>query len=202
MMRSADRIVVGTITDVTVNQELTDQNCPIENVDWTLRVQMDVAENLKGEGNRVEFYLGSFQQYGFWRSWPLHYADGQWWPGQDVVWQMSDTLGWSDETGLEPGQKILAFLWDNGGYHPQFMPLGQVADDGSVTFQSKGLPGTCLTLSSEFLSGNLDAIKSNLKNPPIADPKWTEFNGSAWTRSGCTILTDGVPPSSSDAGGD
>ena len=57
-MRSADRIVVGTITDVTVNQELTDEDCPIENVDWTLRVQMDVSENLKGEGNKVEFYLG------------------------------------------------------------------------------------------------------------------------------------------------
>ncbi|MEZ4458174.1 MAG: hypothetical protein R3E66_00315 [bacterium] len=55
LMASADRIVVGTVTKVEVVDEFAPASLPCDSktISWTLRVTLQVDENLKGTGSEA-----------------------------------------------------------------------------------------------------------------------------------------------------
>jgi hypothetical protein len=97
LMESADRIVVGTVTSVEAVQEFFagSENCSSEHVNWSVRVRLDVDENLKGSGETVEFTLGTELQLEFWDSQPVYKRGGEWtptWAGEPTF-QVSSSFG-------------------------------------------------------------------------------------------------------------
>ncbi len=190
LMASADRIVVGTVTKVEVVEEVSppDFRCAPENTAWTLRVTMDVSENLKGEGNTVEF-IGFFQ-YSDWSSRPMHLLDGIWWTWdmgeqQSPKLQMSETLGWTEDAAVQPGQKLLVFLWNNQGLGPQRMPLAKVDAQENVHFQGPDVAGFCLNFPANYADADLTTIRASLADAAIATASATEFSEPTLTTSLC-----------------
>ena len=186
LMASADRIVVGTVTNVEVIDEIVPDldRCIPSSIAWTLRVTMQVEENLKGTGTTVKFNL-SARDYGTWDAWPLHNVDGQWLPtdyGEPSL-LVSDALGWTGESGVQPGQELLAFLWDREDYSPGRLPMAQRQEDGTFRFQADHLG--CVKLPTEFLGADLNTIKSSLAGQSATDMDYL-ITGPAGLRSWCS----------------
>ncbi|MEZ4459364.1 MAG: hypothetical protein R3E66_06475 [bacterium] len=201
LMASADRIVVGTVTNVEVIDEIVPDldRCIPSSIAWTLRVMMQVEENLKGTGTTVEFNL-SAREYGTWDAWPLRKVDGQWLPTDygDSRLLVSDTLGWNAESGVQRGQELLVFLWDRQSYTPIYFPMAQRQEDGTFRFQADHFG--CVKLPTDFLGSDLDTIKSSLAGQSAIDMDYM-MPGSAGVISWCDDKNH-TPPPDLDAGVD
>ncbi|MEZ4459371.1 MAG: hypothetical protein R3E66_06510 [bacterium] len=192
LMAAADRIVVGTVRSVESVKDFGPdaQNCPSIYVNWTLRVGLDVTENLKGSGDFVEFNLSHEAQLTHWTAQPISKRAGDWTPADlgEPVFQVTQDLGWTDETGLQPGQVLLVFLWDNQGYSPEYMPLAQRQEDGTFKFQSDVLPGGCVKLPTSILGADLQNIETALAGEAAADPARLDFQGPTERFSTCSVI--------------
>ncbi|MEZ4459370.1 MAG: hypothetical protein R3E66_06505 [bacterium] len=169
LMASADRIVVGTVTNIDVVDEFAppSPNCDLKTISWTLRVTLRVDENLKGSGSEAEFTISRNSQYLFWETRPLHKQDDVWLPEGfgAPVFQVSESLGWTGQDGLQPGQELLVFLWQEDDYYPGpgYMPMAQRQDDGTFKFQADSLPGGCVKLPKDMLGADLDTLRRSLE---------------------------------------
>lgn len=204
LFATAKRIVVGEIEDVSALPFAeSDEACGSEVVNLTVR--MSVTENLKGEGTEVQFNLGAFP-LSFWGSDPRVLRNDVWVPDSaglpaEPVFQVTTTLGWTGDTGLQPGQTVLAFLWGDEHYSPIFMPLATVSDAGGLEFQSIQMPGSCLFWKSGGPPATLDDLRSALAEPGIADPQYLDFSAVPIpSTSWCTPPNANDTVTQSDAG--
>ncbi len=203
LMESADRIVVGKVTSVEAVQEFlpNSQNCASEHVNWSVRVRLEVEENLKGSGEIVEFTLGAEWQLGFWDSQPVYKRGSEWtptWAGEPTF-QVSSTFGWTKDEGLQPGQELLVFLWDkNGGLGPQSVPLAQRDANGAFQFQSNQI--MCIDLPAELQGITLDGLRTALGSPAKSDG--TGLGGAQYNElySTCSVITTSEDVGNPDAG--
>ena len=170
LMASADRIVVGTVTNVEVIDEIVPDldRCIPSSIAWTLRVTMQVEENLKGTGTTVEFFVSKVQ-YDYWDVRPLRNVDGQWFPTDygEPAFLLSDTLSWNGQSGVQPGQELLVFLWNPEGYGPRYFPMAQRQENGTFRFQADHFG--CVKIPTEFLGADLNTIKSSLAGQSAID---------------------------------
>ncbi len=193
LMASADRIVVGRVVSIDVVDKFWEiaTPCPPEAIYWSLRVKLDVSDNLKGVGDTVEFLLSDQPQLALWDTAPLHKKDGKWLPtgmGEPKL-NVTETLAWNGTTGITLDQELIVFLWEISGEHgPLSMPLGQRDVDGRFQFQADNLPGTCAKLPSSFQGATLSEIQSLMNKPALVDPSRWVFNSRIETFSSCAVI--------------
>ncbi len=207
LLRVSDRVVVGTVTDVIVKREMTHPiaQCDPETVTWSIDIEMEVDTNIKGSGDTVVFGLGSESSWS-WSSRPISKIDGKWRPSTATrTIEVSQELAWTGDTGVQPGQRILAFLVGvPGSYSNVDYPLAEVTDNG-VLFQSETVAGSCVKLSSSLINAKtVSDLRSAMQEPqlyPQAPAPHTGFTGE--TRSHCLLSSsaDQIEPESPDPAG-
>lgn len=197
LMREFDRIALGTISRIEVEEEL---NHPFDEcsdgISWTLHIHVDVDENFKGDGDSLVFSIGVSTTEG-WPSTPAHYRGGRWTPGGAPEIQLTSDFGWTGDSGLQVGQDLFLMLYDRpNGLTPFAAPIGQLVD-GEIQFNSNVFGVFCVELHEDLLAGlSVDEMRQELTTPERAPDRSSPFeNFDAEERSFCTpqSVVDGEP---------
>lgn len=204
LVAMTDRIVVADVTDVRVVETFAEASsledglsrCAAPAVRLTLRVEATVVENLHGTGETLSFTIGA-EQLTAWTSHPRYRFNDRWLPDESAFQgeplpqiQTTEELGWTGESGLQAGQRLLLLLNDNGGLTPTVFPIGEVSEDDVVDFQALDIPTACLSLPTAFQGGTLETIRASLQEPRVATD-WESFEYPAETMSHCAESLSG-----------
>ncbi|QED27444.1 hypothetical protein FRD01_09365 [Microvenator marinus] len=147
LMALADRIAVGEVRDIQFVDELrtldgrhdpAEGECRPLLYTWTIKVSLDVSQNIKGSGDTLDLYLTPKNL--LWRSLPLQKVEGQWKPELEPAIELSSTLAWTETSGVQVGQELLVFsAEDQSGASGIVFPMAQRTDDGTWAFQHQPL---------------------------------------------------------------
>jgi len=179
LVAMTDRIVVVDVTQVGIADSFAEASsledgltrCDKVAVSLTLKVHASVVEILHLIGEVLIFMIGAGQTLN-WASQPRYLFNELWLPDESAFngepepqILTSAELGWTGDTGLQAGQRLVLFLNDNGGLTPTVFPMGEVGDDGVISFQGLDLPSTCLSLPASFQGMTVEALKAALLEP-------------------------------------
>lgn len=198
LVAMTDRIVVADLTDVRVIDAFAEASsledglsrCAESDVRLTLEVRAKVVENLHGTGDSFSFTIGP-EEHIAWTSHPRFRFNDQWLPDESAYQgeplpriQTTEDLGWTGETGVQAGQRLVLFLTDNAGLTPTVFPMGEVGDDEVVHFQTLDLPSACLSMPAAFQGGTLEEIRTSLQELRVAI-EWDKFSYPASQMNFC-----------------
>jgi len=158
-----DRIFVGIVTNVSFIEEGLSDDCDPRMYEWTLRVEFQVEENLKGSGETAVVLVRP--DYLQWNSRPLLKRDGAWLPATShpPAVELSSTVAWTGESAIQPGQTLLLFARELDGFlFTSKLPWGFVDGDG---FRLQNTDW-CIALPDLMQrTFSLESLKTELQTP-------------------------------------
>jgi len=180
-----DRIFVGEVAKVSFVEEGLSENCDPRMYEWTLRVEFQVQENLKGTGETASVLVSPSNLE--WNSVPALKRDGIWLPQYRVppALELSSTVAWTGESAIQPGQTLLihAKEMDDGFLFTSGMPWGYPEGDG-FRFQNKEWCGYALPQSLQH-SFTLETLRGELQKPPLVEYRDNVMQSEYITESKC-----------------
>lgn len=179
LAQAFDRIVVGRVASISAAPFLGYENCPLGSGWITVQVDLEVEENLLGEGDVVTFYMDADGvPVRAWSSRPKsRQPDGAWigiLPEGPPAVLVSESFGWTHPAGIYPGEQLLVMLATdkNGRLTPDWFPLAKGIGHDKFLFQTMRNPYLCWVLPPAF-SGTttLEAMRAELKEEPVNLPR-------------------------------
>lgn len=164
-----ERIVIGEVSSIEFLEIEDGIDCTRSSHTWTLRVGVQTTQALKGEGG--EIMVNMQPKFLGWASEPMRRTDSTWlpeWPDSPKI-EVSDELGWSNETGLQVGQVVALFLKETDGVlHTGRMPWGEYSE-GRIIFPINEVGG-CKYLPKSWHDGvTLAELEADLRSDLVAE---------------------------------
>jgi len=167
-----DRIFVGKVAKVSFVEAGLADNCDSRMYKWTLKVEFQVEENFKGDGDTAVVLVNPHKL--LWNSHPLLKRDGIWLPstGRSPALELSANVAWTGESAIQEGQTLLIHAREqDGSLFTSGMPWGYPDGEG-FRFQDNEWCGFSLPQSLQH-SFTLDALRTELQKAALVESRET-----------------------------